>query len=206
MRCLALQPQGSPSPPRLHLMEHQSPNPVPPITAHQRRLHPPMDHPKQLLSPPMDHQKLSLPTLHLNRLFPHILHPSQRLHLTLHPNLRHQKPPYHPMAHLPWLVRLMGEEEGGCRMPLTMWLLPAMVQPLQPGRRRVVEGLWASFNWYALCDLSIWNSSDHVSTDNRRRRTKFSLFQEQADQTKQVTYSVSGDSGFKVNLELLCQW
>ena len=158
MSCLALRPQGSPSPLHLHLMEHLRPIPVPPMD-HQRLPHPPMDHPKQLLSPLMDLQKLSPPTLHLKRLFPHILHqkqlfphilhPSQRLHLTLHPNLRCQKPPYHPMAHQPWLVRRTGEEEGGCRMSLTMPLLPAMVRALQPGRRRVVEGQWDSFNWYA---------------------------------------------------------
>ena len=152
MRCRAPRPQGSPNPPRLHLMGHLRPNPVPPMD-HQRLLHPPMDHPKQHPSPPMDLQKLSLPILHPKQLFPHILHPSQRLHLTLHPNLLCQKPPYHPMAHHhhPLLVRRTGEEEGGCRMPLTMLLLPAMVPALQPGRRRVAEGRWDSFSWYAPC-------------------------------------------------------
>ena len=33
--------------------------------------------------------------------------------------------------------------------------------------------------------------------------TILTLVQEQADQSKQVTYSVSGDSGFKVSLSLI---
>ena len=156
MRCPALQPQGSPNPPRPHPMERPSPNRVPP-TDHQRLPRPPMDHPKQPLSPPMDLQNLSLPTLRPKQPFPHILHPRQQPHLTLHPNLRRhptplQKPPYHRMALRPWLVRRTAEVEGeGCRMPLIMPLLPAMVPALQPGRRRAVEGRWDSFSWYAPC-------------------------------------------------------
>ena len=34
------------------------------------------------------------------------------------------------------------------------------------------------------------------------KQTEFSPFQDQADQSKQVTYSVSGGSGFKVKLKL----
>ena len=140
MKCLmGRPPQGYQSPPHLHLTEHQSPNLVP-LTDLQRLLHPLTDHLRQVLSPRTDLQKPSLPTPLLK----------QQLHLTLHlqpPPTRPQEPPSLPMALRPWRALHMAEEE--CHTPLTMPLLPAMVPALQPGRRRVAEGQWDSFNWSA---------------------------------------------------------
>ena len=62
----------------------------------------------------------------------------------------------------------------------------------------MAEGQWDSFNWSAPKTLypglfKPQNIMPHFSN--------LFYFQDQADQSKQVTYSVSGDSGFKVNIE-----